>query len=320
MLLGPTADIPEGIANQTLALVQGDLGSWQEVLGRLTASGGALHLRQEVLTAYMTSEQTQTFARAAAKAGLHLSMESGGALCGKGAGKQSGLNKLQKLHNFLNVGGSFKFIALESVFSRTRAACPEQALNSTAEELSDYAATLASALPEAQLFLYDALPHFSVGNFPANVPKYDMRLEEVLTLLHAAMSARGLKLAGYWMDCPYEYSSGEISPLPSGFDGFKKIAKAVQVAKGMGLKVGKTFNSQLGGTSSDKAFYDRTMMDFQRTTAVVPSTLTGGYSFDHVMVETWYPHPLQAAPESTAYTTAYTARAVFRQIRQDVVV
>ena len=37
-------------------------------------------------------------------------------------------------------------------------------------------------------------------------------------------------------------------------------------------------------------------------------------SFDGVMVETWYPHPAQAIPETTPYTTAYTALEVFKQI------
>merc|ERR1712070_666664 len=115
--------------------------------------------------------------------------------------------------------------------------------------------TLAAAWPEAEFHLYDALPHYKVGNFPANQAGYDMQLEDVLKLLRDAMAAKGVKLSGYWMDCPYEYSSGEIAPLPSGFDGFQKIAKAVQVVKSMGLKVGKTFNSQQGGTTSDSGFF-----------------------------------------------------------------
>jgi hypothetical protein len=69
----------------------------------------------------------------------------------------------------------------------------------------------------------------------------------------------GVPLAGYWMDCPFEYSRdypNATSPLPDNA-GFKKIAAAVALVKGMGLEIGKTFNSQAGGVSSDKEFYTR---------------------------------------------------------------
>ena len=80
----------------------------------------------------------------------------------------------------------------------------------------------------------------------------------------------------------------------------------------MGLEVGKTFNSQKGGVSSDKLFYTNTLNDFNHTVAKVPG---GAASFDYVMVETWYYHPLQAAPETQQYTTTYTALAVMDQIK-----
>lgn len=213
-----------------------------------------------------------------------------------------------------------RFIALESVFSRTHRGCKSQSVSDTAKELADYAAVFAAAMPKianTKFFLYDALPHFWVGQFPPNNPNYNMSLEEVLPTLQKAMSAKGVQLSGYWMDCPYEYSSGDLQPLPSGFDGFEKIAEAVKRVKGMGLQVGKTFNSQAGGASSDEKFYQSTMADFNRTTAVVPGPLSGGYSLDYIMVETWYPHPSNPSPEKTPWTTAYTARKVFEQVRKD---
>jgi len=41
------------------------------------------------------------------------------------------------------------------------------------------------------------------------------------------------------------------SPLPAG-SGFKKVADAAALVRGMGLRVGKTFNSQQGGATSDQ--------------------------------------------------------------------
>jgi len=316
MLLGPTANLPGDIANQTLALLLDGKDSWKEVRSDVTSSNGTLHLRKQVLTAFMNSQQRQILAKTARDMGVELSMEAGGALCGSGSGAQNAEAVLNGLESFIDADGTFKYIALESVFSRTHASCKEQNHSTTAEELAAYASVMATGFPRAKFYLYDALPHYRAGNFPANIPAYDLDLSDILTLLRTAMVKKGTELAGYWMDCPFEYSEN----FPSGLDGFEKIAKAVQIVKAMGLEVGKTFNSQAGGQSSDEQFYKSTLADFQKTTAVVPSAKSGGFSFDHIMVETWYPHPLQAAPESTPYTTTYTARAIFRQVSQSLVV
>lgn len=50
----------------------------------------------------------------------------------------------------------------------------------------------------------------------------------MLSLLRPAMASRGAVLAGYWADCPYEYSAGTLDPLPGGKDGFEKLAAAVR--------------------------------------------------------------------------------------------
>jgi hypothetical protein len=42
--------------------------------------------------------------------------------------------------------------------------------------------------------------------------------------------------------------------------------------------------------------------------------LTGG--LDYAMVESWYPHPLHAAPESQEYTTTFTANTVFDHFQE----
>lgn len=132
------------------------------------------------------------------------------------------------------------------------------------------------------------------------------------------MAAKNMTLEGYWADSPYEFSLNYPSanaPMPSG-SGFNKIAAMVALVKGMGLRVAKTFNSMAGGQTSDKAFYTGTIKDCEATLAVVPSPASGGHGFDAVMVETWYFFPATAIPETTAYTTAYTALSVFDKISE----
>ena len=76
------------------------------------------------------------------------------------------------------------------------------------------------------------------------------------------------------------------SPMPAG-SGYKKVAAAVRVVKGLGMQIGKTFNSQQGGSTSAAGFYAGTMYDVEHVAAVVPS-LTNGDDFDFKMVESWY--------------------------------
>ena len=77
----------------------------------------------------------------------------------------------------------------------------------------------------------------------------------------------------------------------------------------MGMAVGKTFNSQQGGQTSDKLFFTSTMADWN-------GAAKAGATFDYVMVESWYFHPLHAAPEEQPFTTTYTAKAVFDHATQ----
>ena len=140
----------------------------------------------------------------------------------------------------------------------------------------------------AVFFLYDSLPHYTVKDWPANSDAigFGLDLENVLTALQVAMDAEKVSLAGFWMDCPFEYSRdypNSTSPLPMG-SGFEKIAAAVTLVKSLGLQVGKTFNS---GVNSDELFYTNTLDDFGNATAVVPAT-----AFDFILIESWFLHPL----------------------------
>ena len=112
------------------------------------------------------------------------------------------------------------------------------------------------------------------------------------------------------MDCPYDYSAAypnATAPRPFG-DGWKRVAAAAALVRGLGLEVGKTFNSQAGGATSDALFHALTVADYGNTTAA-------GVLLDHHRVETWYEFPKTAAPETLAFTTSYTALDVARRAR-----
>ena len=97
--------------------------------------------------------QQARLARVSKSIGLPISIEAGGALCGAGSGAVAAQHQLQNnLHDFLQAGGTLSHVMLESVFSRTTAACglgptPNQTHAQTAAELAGYAATLKKEVP-----------------------------------------------------------------------------------------------------------------------------------------------------------------------------
>ena len=324
----PTANLP---AAELSALVDGlvatpaGLAGWSQLRGVMSASpgGGALHVRSMAL-GELTPARQAALAAASASHGFGVSIEAGGSMCGPpGTGTAAAQKLLRTAQPFLDAGGGFGHVMLESIFSRTHAACGgNQTHATTAANTADFAKGLIAGNiggktgGKAAFFLYDALPHFAVGDaWPANTmgAKYGLELGAVLTALKAAMVAKGLVLTGHWLDSPYEYSRdypSAAAPLPGGA-GWKKVAAAVALVKGMGLAIGKTVNCGECGQVSAEAFYNGTMSDYDRTAAVVPGPLSGGHALDYLMVETWYAFPKLAIPEGLAYTTAYTALAVF---------
>lgn len=177
MLLGPTANLQQPdksvntdgvdsaeIVRQLLELVDSTSG-WPSTFKHVNGSGGAIHIRNQVF-GFMTAAQQANLARATAKSGLGVSIESGGAFCGAGSGALRGASVLKQLAPFFAAGGRFEFFALESVFSRTYAGCKQQPQTATATEVADFAATIAKGIVEGsgsppKFFLYDALPHVS---------------------------------------------------------------------------------------------------------------------------------------------------------------
>lgn len=303
--IGPTANL-KSVVNDTCDILKQPT-TWPTVLSHVITSGGAFHLRQNVFRG-MTESQMVAFAHNAQQLKLQISIEAGGEMC-KPSGARLAQKLLTDLKPYFDSGGTIHFWGLESIFSRTRGGCPSFNLTDTVRELAAYAGVVAKALPSTELYLYDALPHYSVGkSWPPNLPlkpgQWAMDLPEVLSLLAPAMAAQGAQLMGYWADCPYDYSISY-----TGHKGYQRLAAAVSAVKAAGLKFGKTFNTQSGGKTSDELFYNGTLDDFKRCLQVVPLS-----SLDIIMIETWYSHPSHAIPETEPYTTMYTAKAVMEQI------
>jgi hypothetical protein len=254
-----------------------------------------------------------------------VSIEAGGALCsGQHPPGNVGVSRasamLGALAPYFSAGGALDIWGLESVFSVTHKNCPEQDPRTTVVELAAYAATVSRSLPGIQLYLYDALSHFTVrradgnGTWPANVPvgspsHTGLELGEALMMLREGLAQRNVSLHGYWADCPFECSANYSSDLHRELDGFARLADAVTLVKGLGFHMGKTFNSHLGGAAADEAFFYNTSSDFARASAAVPG---GARAFDLLAVETWYPFPARPQPEHVPFTTSYTARSIFQ--------
>lgn len=313
LYFGPTANLPPvPLASNFSALYSSSQGlqSWASLRQLVTASNGALHARNMAMS-ILSTDQQQTLAAAAKTEKFNVSIEAGGAFCGPGSGTSVAQGTIHNLQSFLEAGGVVSDLLIESVFSRTRGKCPKQTVSATAMQIAQFAATLKPALgKECRFWLYDALPHYNVGKeWPANIPHYNLELTSVMNQLRSTMKAKEIDLEGYWMDCPFEYSRdypNVSSPFRPG-SGFEKIAATVAAMKSMEFSVAKTFNSQQGGILSDEAFHSGTLADVAAVASAVDLD-----SFTAAMVETWYPHPSNAAPESMPFTTAYTALEALR--------
>lgn len=308
---GPTANLltPSGEPDFTLSIAQllglldttAGRDAWSHVRARVVSSGGALHARSNIIVSMTAAERAQLGALSHSL-GLSLSLEAGGAMCGAGSGAGIGEKVAAYLSPVLASGGDVAFVLIESVFSRTVASCPHQAHAETIAQVADFAAAVAVATPRSRFYLYDALPHYSVGPWPANLD-YGLDLGAILVPLQARMASRGVPLCGYWMDCPRDYSvayPNASAPLPAG-DGYKKVAAAVALVQGLGLAAAKTFNSQLGGATSGALFTSETLLDFRDTAVALAAA---GVALNESMVETWYEFPQLAAPETEGGTTA----------------
>ena len=78
-------------------------------------SGGALHLRKNALIVCSPAQQ-RALATAAATVGFHVSVESGGALCGGGSGVADANDTLTGIAPFLDAGGKIHTLLLGEFF------------------------------------------------------------------------------------------------------------------------------------------------------------------------------------------------------------
>ena len=143
LFFGPTANIigpaPVTRGNNPLAeLVDGlvatpaDEAQWSTLRAKIDASGGALHVRLQAVS-FMNATQLQALAAATTAAGgnLSLSVEGGGALCGKGSGAAAAARGIAAFAPFTAAGGVLTHWLLESIYSRTHAGCKGQSLADT---------------------------------------------------------------------------------------------------------------------------------------------------------------------------------------------
>ena len=72
------------------------------------------------------------------------------------------------------------------------------------------------------------------------------------------------------------------------------------------LALSLSHQCRAGGQTSDQLFFTSTNADWA-------GAAKAGATFDYAMVESWYFHPLHAAPEEQPFTTTYTAKAVFEK-------
>ncbi|XP_065179169.1 uncharacterized protein LOC135809688 [Sycon ciliatum] len=281
---------------------------WLTVSSMLAESKGAYHFHDGLLRILGPGEAKIIADFFKQRPNISVSIEAGVYLCN---GTDVALTALQDLRNYTSVGGRIDQWALESIFSRTMSGCEGKftTFQQVAEQAVDYVQVLKKAMPDLEFGVIDAVPHFSAGKYPSNnEPRVDLGdIRDALSTLKTALAGAGTELLFYWADCPYEYSLN----LP-GNTGFEKLAFiANYTTNELGMRMGKIFNSQQGGSVSDKMYYDRSLLDYH----AYMSTSAAATDTSDIIAESWYKFPAQVIPETQPYTFMYTAKTILELAR-----
>lgn len=167
-------------------------------------------------------------------------------------------------------------------------------------------------LPDAQINMITNFPVWGWKGLPAYVSvdgqtdgygQYDQVLYEIMHQTDLA----GEGLDGLTIDNPYDYA---VSLMPSnqtefieGIDWVGRMLDLEDTARNYGLPVNIIFNSETGGNSSNRIFYEHTL-------EFITQYIERGGDPDGFWIQSWYPHPDRWLSEDELYTLTNLVKEV----------
>jgi len=161
-----------------------------------------------------------------------------------------------------------------------------------ARELDEYLVLVGREFPETAFHLLVNFPNWGWRG----APDYHARGQDRMNWgdYHAALSAvlpitqaEAPKFSVLTIDHPYGYATGQTPSRNAEArktDWPARIADLCDVARSHGLQCALILNDEQGGKKSDQAFADGTL-------AYAKLVRDRGLRFEHLIVQSWYPHP-----------------------------
>jgi len=236
-------------------------------------------------------------------------------------GEDSARRELARFNRFYQAGGRIDYLDLDGpvrrlLYPKRRDDKRFTSIDKAADQLLVYLTKIKQAHPDIRFFLLTNFPNWGyrdVGSYHARGPKrqdwgdYDVVVRTVL----AKAKAAGHTFAGVTVDNPYEYAIGEHFSVklkdPTTVDWIKRIRDYEDFARANGLEFNFIANSEHGGKTSGKVFAERTLK-------MVDAYVKAGGKPTRYIIQSWYPHPVKAVPETQPDTMTGLVKAVILKL------
>jgi len=235
--------------------------------------------------------------------GIGIAIEAGGTVhyvgCDDRNGENSAANELAKIEHLIDVGGTLTYLTLDGPISRTkengRSTNCGFSLEQSVSELMDYIRAVYEVFPDLKIGVLTNFPNWAYGSYPAyhgdvvNYGDYEVVLEAIL----AASESENLPIHYVVADNPWGYAAGTHNSAgldETRYDWLQRILDLETQVKSHGLPFALIYNSESGLSSGTQFAAD--------VETYVQAYQAKGGSPDIRIVESWYPNPETALPET----------------------
>ena len=266
------------------------------------------------------------------KNNLKVAIECGGTLSplwGNSAGEKSAEIELEVIDKWCDAGGTVDFLDLDGPVRRLldlNNDCIRNDSNSftsiekCAEELIDYIKSIKKSHPKIRFFLLTNFPNWGYrggvsyhGTSPDRQQLGDYY--EVIKIVLEKVKAADLSFAGITIDNPYEYLIGKHNSItwkdPSHLNWLKRVRMFEDFCHESDVPFNLIINSETGGGSSDKMFYDRTLK-------MLETYIQAGGNPERYIIQSWYNFPKETVPENKPYTMTYLVKEVLMRLDKNI--
>ena len=267
------------------------------------------------------------------KNGISVSVECGGTLGGflprGNVGQHSAEHELGKLRNlteagirldYLNIDGPVRRLLHPNAGGRRGRTNiePIESIDRAVDELLVYLRAVRKEHPDVKFFILTNFPNWGYKgdvSYHARGPQrndWGDYFTVVETVIRKTRQA-DLPIAGLTVDNPYDYALGEHRSVslddPKQVDWIARLLDLERYVKSEGLEFNLILNSERGGETSDRKFYEETLQ-------FLDLYLERGGTPKRFIIESWYPHPRAVVPESEPYTMTALVKAVIERVRE----